>query len=85
MESNRIIMTIEINTKGTESFYREVVSVIAQYQNLLKEPSKKYKDIFKCFLYNIFLGLIYFLSMSSKFLILKSLFHFIIYCRVSIS
>ena len=49
MESNRIIMTIEINTKGTESFYREVVSVIAQYQNLLKEPSKKYKDIFKTY------------------------------------
>ena len=47
MESNRIIMTIEINTKGTESFYREVVSVIAQYQNLLKEPDKKYRDIFK--------------------------------------
>ena len=49
MESNRIIMTIEINTKGTESFYREVVSVIAQYQNLLKEPSKKYKDVFKTY------------------------------------
>lgn len=42
-------MTIEIREKGTESFYREVVSVIAQYQNLLKEPDKKYRDIFKTY------------------------------------
>lgn len=40
-------MTIEIKEKGTESFYREVVSVTAQYQNLLKKPDGKYRDLFK--------------------------------------
>ena len=42
-------MTIEIREKGTEAFYREVVSVTAQYQRLIKKPDLKYHDLFKSY------------------------------------
>ena len=42
-------MVIEIKEKGSEQFYREVVSVTAQYQSLLRKPDQKYKDIFKTY------------------------------------
>ena len=39
-------MTIEIKEKGSEEFYREVVSVTTQYQRLIKKPDLKYRDLF---------------------------------------
>ena len=42
-------MTIEINEKGSESFYTEVVNVMAQYRLFLKKPGRKLSDYFKQF------------------------------------
>jgi len=42
-------MTIEIKEKGSEAFYREVVSVTTQYQRLIKKPDLKYRDLFKSY------------------------------------
>ncbi|MBQ4045363.1 MAG: hypothetical protein II627_02850 [Lachnospiraceae bacterium] len=39
-------MTIEILEKGSESFYKETVNVIAQYRYLLKNHRYKVKDYF---------------------------------------
>ena len=39
-------MTIEIKEKGTKQFYKEVVNVITQYEQLLYAPGEKLKDNF---------------------------------------
>jgi hypothetical protein len=42
-------MRIEIKDKGTKEFYKEVVSVMAQYTNLIRKPQMKYRDAFKSY------------------------------------
>ncbi len=42
-------MRIEIKDKGTKEFYKEVVSVMTQYLNLIRNPQMKYRDIFKSY------------------------------------
>ena len=42
-------MRIEINDKGTKEFYKEVVSVMAQYSQLIRKPQMKYRDVFKSY------------------------------------
>ena len=40
-------MTIEINEKGSDAFYKEVVNVVMQYRRILKNHAYKIKDCFK--------------------------------------
>ena len=40
-------MRININEKGSEAFYREVVNAAVQYRALMKQPDRKLKDNFK--------------------------------------
>ena len=42
-------MTIEINEKGSEAFYKETVNAAAQYRYLLKDRNYKLKDYFRQF------------------------------------
>lgn len=42
-------MRIEIKDKGTKEFYKEVVSVMAQYPQLIRKPQMKYRDAFKSY------------------------------------
>lgn len=42
-------MTIEINERGSEAFYKETVNAAAQYRYLLKSRNYKLKDYFKQF------------------------------------
>ena len=42
-------MTIEINEKGSEAFYKETVNAAAQYRYLLKNRNYKLKDYFSQF------------------------------------
>lgn len=42
-------MRIEIKDKGTKEFYKEVVSVMIQYPQLIRKPHMKYQDAFKSY------------------------------------
>ena len=42
-------MRIEITEKGSEAFYREAVSVTAQYRYLIKDHQYRLKDCFKSY------------------------------------
>ena len=42
-------MRIEIKDKGTKEFYKEVVSVMIQYPQLIRKPQMKYRDAFKSY------------------------------------
>ena len=39
-------MRININEKGSEAFYREVVNAAVQYRALMKQPDRKLKDYY---------------------------------------
>lgn len=52
-------MTIEINEKGSEAFYREVVNISAQYRYILKNHHHKLKDYFKQFKILLMLGTVF--------------------------
>ena len=53
-------MTIEINEKGSEAFYREVVNISAQYRYILKNHHHKLKDYFRQFNVLLVLGAVFF-------------------------
>ena len=40
-------MRIEIDHKGSEAFYREIVNVVAQYKNLIRKPERKFRNYIK--------------------------------------
>ncbi len=40
----RQFMRIEIDHKGSEAFYREIVNVVTQYRKLIHIPDRKYRD-----------------------------------------
>lgn len=42
-------MTIEVKEKGSKEFYKEVVSVISQYKQLIKRPEAKLSDSFRSY------------------------------------
>ncbi|MBR5756844.1 MAG: hypothetical protein IKX96_04715 [Firmicutes bacterium] len=37
-------MRIEIDHKGSEAFYKEVVNVVAQYRSLINNPARKFRN-----------------------------------------
>ncbi len=49
-------MKVEINEKGSEAFYREVVNITSQYRFILKNHHYKLKDYFKQFRILLILG-----------------------------
>ncbi|MBQ2042464.1 MAG: hypothetical protein II485_04690 [Firmicutes bacterium] len=52
-------MRIEINEKGSEAFYREVVSVASQYRFILKDHRRKIRDYFRHYKGMIVLGTVF--------------------------
>ena len=49
-------MRIEINEKGSDAFYREVVNITAQYRGILKNHNRKLNDYFRQFRILLILG-----------------------------
>lgn len=43
----RQFMRIEIDHKGSEAFYKEIVNVVAQYKNLIRKPERRYTNYIK--------------------------------------
>ena len=48
-------MKLEINEKGSDSFYKETVNVAAQARKLIQRPDGKIKDYFRSYLIDLIL------------------------------